>query len=681
MSKKSLEVVIKGLIYATFFVPLLVVPSSFIFPFIVPKILLFRSLTELIIALYALLLVINWQEYRPKPSFLMWAVLAFFLSFTISTFFGTDGYHSFWDNHERMLGLFTIFHYIAYFFICAQVFKTWTEWRTALKIFLLAGSLVMLAGVIQKISPTFLLNGGSSRIIATLGNAIYVGGYGLFLFSAALLLFLRESVWGWRVAYGLAGILGLLGMFFSSTRGSMIGFVFAAGFSLISYAIVLKEHRRARQYLLGVMIVAAVFLGIVYLNRNSPLIQRNYTIAHLLNISSADFDSARFVAWGVAIEAWKQYPIIGWGPNNFFYAFNAHYNPHSLDYGYGETWFDNAHNVILNTMAVQGIVGILSYLAIFATALYVLITAYRSKSIDKHIMIVGGAFLIAHLVQNVTVFENPTSYLYFMFWLAMVDRLSRKHVIIDKIKQTIAVNHDLGAGIFSGVLLITGLSIFIFNIQPARANMKALEALQFINGDPIGAVPTLEEALNFSSPHIDDIRSDISRALADAIVSEKKVTADKRPLLFAIAERALLQDLDLHPFDIRLHLSIAQLYQGRALQNNDANSMVSAEKFMRRALELSPRRQQIMYNLAIVEFQLGKPDEAEKLLRQTISDNPRISESYVRLAYAYMALKRLKEAEDVIDLAAKNNVTFTAEQQNTINQIIAGFVTSTKPKK
>ena len=548
--------------------------------------------------------------------------------------------------------------------------------------FLMAGSFVMLVGIMQVINPSFLLNQGSFRIIATLGNAIYVGGYGLFLFFTALLLFLKEeSGWGWKTAYGIGGILGLLGMFFSSTRGTLIGLVVSLGLSLISYAIILKEHKKARQYLIGVIVAATVLLVVAYVNRSSPTIQRIPTIAHILNISAADLKSARFIAWKVAVSAWREHPIIGWGPNNFFYAFNAHYDPQSLEYGYGETWFDNAHNIILNTMAVQGLVGTVAYLAIFVSAIYILQKAYRGKSIDKHIFIIGGAFLIAHLVQNVTVFENPTSYLYFMFWLAMVDRLSRKPAVIEKIKQTIAVNRSLGMGIFSVVMLITALWIFVFNIQPARANMKALEALQFINGDPVAAMPTLDEALSFNSPHIDDIRSDISRSLADAIIGDKKISADKRVQLFTIAEKALLDDIDLHPLDIRLHLSLAQLYQTRALQNNDVNSMALAEKYMQRSLELSPRRQQIMYNLAVVEFQLGRSAEAEKLLKQAISDDPKISESYVRLAYAYMALQRLKDAKDVIDLASKNNVIFTAEQQNTINQISSTVAATPQDKK
>src|SRR3989339_2255094 len=123
--KQNLVKVLKFLIYATFFVPLLVLPTSFIFPFIVPKILLFRALVTLMIGGYVLLLLINWQEFKPRFSLLNLALAAFLASFTISTFTGVDPYHSFWDNHERMLGLFTIFHYVVFYFVCSSVFKTW----------------------------------------------------------------------------------------------------------------------------------------------------------------------------------------------------------------------------------------------------------------------------------------------------------------------------------------------------------------------------------------------------------------------------------------------------------------------------------------------------------------------------------------------------------------------------
>jgi hypothetical protein len=60
-------------------------------------------------------------------------------------------------------------------------------WRTALRVFLVAGTLVMLVGMLQVLKPDFLLNQGDKRIIGTLGNAIYMGGYGLFLMFACAL--------------------------------------------------------------------------------------------------------------------------------------------------------------------------------------------------------------------------------------------------------------------------------------------------------------------------------------------------------------------------------------------------------------------------------------------------------------------------------------------------------------
>ncbi|MEK7680961.1 MAG: hypothetical protein AAB348_02870, partial [Patescibacteria group bacterium] len=221
--KQKIIKVAKFLIYLSFFVPLVVMPSSFIFPFIVPKILVFRSLVTLMMACYLILLIINWNEFKPRFSALNVVLALFLASFTASTFIGVDPYHSFWDNHERMLGLFTIFHYVAYYFICSAVLKDWSEWKRALRVFLLAGTAVMLIGFIQVSNPNFLLNQGSYRVASTLGNPIYVGGYGLFLFFTAFLLYMRENdkVWKWVIA--ILGLVALLGTFFSGTRGSMLG--------------------------------------------------------------------------------------------------------------------------------------------------------------------------------------------------------------------------------------------------------------------------------------------------------------------------------------------------------------------------------------------------------------------------------------------------------------------------
>src|SRR3989339_453320 len=173
--KEKIEIAIKWLIYIVFFVPLLVFPSSYIFPFIVPKIIFFRSIVEIMMVLYILLLFINWQQYKPKFNYLNIAIFLFLLSFAISTFVGTDAYHSFWDNHERMLGLFTLIHYVAFYFVCAGVMRDWKDWKLAGRVFLAGGFIVMFIGWLQTQMPELLLNQGSTRVASTLGNSMYFG--------------------------------------------------------------------------------------------------------------------------------------------------------------------------------------------------------------------------------------------------------------------------------------------------------------------------------------------------------------------------------------------------------------------------------------------------------------------------------------------------------------------------
>jgi len=295
--KKKLELVAKILICATFFVPLIVLPSSYIFPFIVPKILWFRSLTTIMVAVYVLLLAINWREFKIKFTPINLVLFAFLLSFAISTFAGADVYHSFWDNHERMLGLFTFLHYIAFYFVCSTVLKDWQDWKWVGRIFLFAGFLVMFIAWLQTQNPELLLNRGSDRVASTLGNPIYVGGYGLFLTFLSVLLFTREKNNLWKGFYGITGFFGFMAMFWSGTRGSMLGLVAGVVFALVGYIVVLKNHPRIRYSLCGVAILGVVVVSLLYSFKNTNFVQNLPAIGRVVNTSLSDIKSSpRWIA-------------------------------------------------------------------------------------------------------------------------------------------------------------------------------------------------------------------------------------------------------------------------------------------------------------------------------------------------------------------------------------------------
>ncbi len=661
--KKSIEYFVKFCIYFTFFVPLVVIPSSFIFPFIVPKVLLLRSLVMSQLGGYILLLIINWREYKPRLTALNLVLSTFIFSFALSTFAGADPYHSFWDNHERMLGLFTILHYFAFYIICGAVLKNWKDWRLAMKIFLIAGSLVMLLCVPQKFDHNFLLNQGSDRAASTLGNSIYVGGYGLFLFFVALLLLVREKDKVWQWVEAVLGLLAVLGLFLSGTRGSMLGFIAGIGVMVVGYMCVLPRGHKARPFLAGIVALGILSLVLMYGFRQTHFVQRLPVFGRLMNITFSGGTSAtRFIAWRIAIDGWKEKPLFGWGPNNFFYAFNKYYNPRSLEFGYGETWFDNAHNIILNTLTVQGVFGLIVYLSIFGMGISSLLIAWRKYQANPHVVVMGSAFLIAHLTQNVTVFENPTSYLYFMFWLAMVSRLSMAGE--SKAVEQQAPDRKIGFGwIFTAGLFVVIL-IAIFNLQPARANMKTLTAMNELGVNPTLAVAAMKEALFFQSPHIDDIRGDLSRSVLDIVRNYSSALGKERSLeLVGVIFPELEKNLTLHPLDIRNHITLAQLSQLKAVLNNSMRYILDAENYIDAARQLSPRRQQLLYTASMMKIQLGKNEEAARLVEQAISDDPRVAESYWRLAYIYHLTGQKDKAKAVLALVKERGLALDAQGQ------------------
>jgi O-antigen ligase len=694
--KNKLVIVITFLMYVSFFVPLLFPLTGFIFPFIVPKILLFRTLVEVMLGLYGLLLIINWQEFRPRMTIVNGAVIAFILSFAISTFTGVDPYHSFWDNHERMLGLFTILHYGLYFFILGSVLKTWTEWQKAFKIFLIAGSLVMLIGVAQKFNPDLLLNQGSSRVASTLGNPIYVGGYGLFLFFVAALLFAQEKVREWKYAEVVLGILGILGILLSGTRGTLLGLGVGVLVGVIWYAFTLKKYPRARGVVLSLVAVCIVLSAVTWVFRSSSIVQSIPGVNRVVDTSLSDVvNGPRFIAWHIAGEAFLEHPVFGWGPNNFFYAFNAHYNPRSFEFGITETWFDNAHNILMNTLAVQGGVGLLTYLVLFILTIYALCRAYRRQEISVHVLIIGSAFLISHFVHNLTVFEDPTSYLYFMVWLAFIQ------FSIIRSKENI-LQTDRTLGVFSGgvVGVVTILIVVVCNLQPARANQQTLKAIQFLsvlNPRPVALdgsdqnmftaaqvepiVAEVTKALEFKSPHIDDIRSDVSRGIMGSLANRAKLPASQAEQLDHIVEEALKENVHLHPLDIRNHLMLAQFYQNEPGAVQSKELLGKSKEYLEEALRLSPRRQQIIYNLAIVDLQLGDSQSASNLLEQTLRDDAKIGENYWRLAYVYATTNQLEKAVETIHAADQRGVEFSEDGQRVVNQILQAASSTSSTKK
>ena len=87
--------------------------------------------------------------------------------------------------------------------------------------------------------------------------------------------------------------------------------------------------------------------------------------------------------------------LLKFSVTDFNYVFNKHYNP--LMYGQ-EPWFDRTHNVVLDWMINAGFLGLVSYLGLFATAIYML--WFRKNNISSLERSLLTGLLAAYFFHN-----------------------------------------------------------------------------------------------------------------------------------------------------------------------------------------------------------------------------------------------------------------------------------------
>jgi len=643
--------------YLTFFVPMVFLPWFFIYPYIVPKVLFFRSL---VLLLLALTLVIYFYE-RKKQSHKFWTPLAvvlvlFLVSLFISTFVGVDWQHSFWNNHERMLGSFTILHYLIFFFVIRYLFTSWEDWRKAFLVFSGVGMLVVLIGIIQKISPEFFFNKGAGEVVSTLGNPIYLAGYGLFLFFISLFFVIKQKDWS-RWYFLASAILGIVAIFIAGTRGTFVGLAVGIAVLLVFYLVMLKEQEKVRSALLLVVIIGVLFTGLSFLFRKTALVKSIPIIGHMVNISPA-YGTARtrLLAWQVAIQGWQDRPVFGWGPNNYYYAYNVHYNPEFLKFGFAQTWWDNAHNVVMNTLATQGVVGVLLYLGIFIIAVYSLWRCYKFRSTEMHFMIVGISFLVAHLVHNLFVFENATSYLYFFLFLALVDSLYRQR---QEGNGGVAVPQVKLLPVAVPILLVL-LVILATNVNVALANNYEYKARHlFVQGKIDEGIKKYKEIEAWNSPYQWDIDWDIASDVLIILPRVYTYNQEAARELYDIAITGMAKIVEQRPLDVRARLAYMDLLRsGGIVLFEVEGSAELVEENLRMAEELSPGRQEIEYAKITYWAGTGRVEEAIVASEALIANGPEIADSYYNLAYLYKFMNKHFEALDVLDQAIRAGVRF-----------------------
>ncbi|RLC37764.1 hypothetical protein DRH27_03550, partial [Candidatus Falkowbacteria bacterium] len=488
--------------------------KSLLFPFITSKQISFNILIE-ILFIFWIAFIVKYPEYRPKISYITFGLIAFLAAITLTCFTGVDFNLSFWGDVERMLGVFHVLHFLALYLIIITVFKSWEDWQIFLITSISIAVLVAIYGV------------AGEHAYSTIGNTAYVSGYLIFNMYFCMLLFFRENNKGLRWIYILPIIIMWFGFDRAGTNGAFVGLGFSIMVVFFLYAILHKnvKVKIATAALLLISIIAVVG---VLTNRDSEFVQNSRVLRPIrgIDVQKNTFQT-RLISWRAGIKDFKNHPILGTGFGNFAVIFDKYFDPSFYDYTRGETYFDRAHNNVVDIASTSGLVGILTYLSIFLAAAYYLVRGYREEYFSKHEFIILSGLLTAYFVQNLAVFDSLVTYmglmmtLGYIYWLiqegetGMLDEIKtkKKKFIRPLTSDRELENKEIYALFISGVILLT--IMFQYNIKPLQMLVKTIDGQRALaQSDIEKTIDEYKQALGYDTVLDRDSRTSLVRTIA-----------------------------------------------------------------------------------------------------------------------------------------------------------------------
>lgn len=612
------------------FTPLILFRTYF-FPYVSPKTIFFRIIVDIIFIAYILLVVSN-RRYLPKFNALTISVTAFIAVLFLTSLTGINFAKSFWSTFERMTGLLTFFHLYAFFIILTSVFRERKYWERIFAVSIIAGVLSSLYALLSEDS--------TSRSGGTIGNIDFLAFYLSFnIFFAIVFFFLKRGWWRLFSVFSFAIMMFNLLSAKEMPRGSLGAIFF--GFFLLALGYMIFSGNKRLKRLAPVLLIFTILVGY-------GITQTKIFKERFVDINENVPGRSRELVWGIGINAWKEKPLFGWGLENFNIPF-AKYFPPELPLT-NDVWYDRVHNIVLDMMAQSGVVGLISYLAIFGVAIFSLLKIC-SKVVEKRNLFVPlgmAAVLLAYFAQNIWVFDMVSSYLMFFLSLAFINFLISKKEEDQPVSP--GKRNQLIPLLGSFLIISTIFTFYYGNVQSARASKLIVQGM----ASPLEkAIVNFQKAIAVSPMSIFEGPEQLSKKIENASFDPKQ---DKKTVEngFIISAEELKKSIEKNPQDYRLYLILGRHYNNFFLFSQDKKQLEQAEIYLNKALELSPKNQQTYWSLAQTRLSQQKSEEVINLLQKAIDLEPRYYQSHWYLALAYkiigkneLALKKVKDAESV----------------------------------
>jgi O-antigen ligase len=401
--------------------PLLILPGSFFYYDVTPKIVVVLAGTAIGIVLCLRDSPLNqvrrcWADPMGR-SFCILAT-AQIVCLLLSTCFSSNPALSWNGGNWRRLGLVSQSALaVVALFIALSCSRSGL--RVLLRSITLAGTAAAFYGILQYFgvdpilpSAAYHVGEGVLTIVrppSTMGHADYFAGYLLYVVFGGAALLATESKATWRTLGTIAAAAGSAAVVLSGTRGALLGLVVGAA-SLWVWNRPAFRRRHA--------ILAAALCGAVLAFYCSPAglklrARKQWAVEDLRG-------GARFWLWRDSLRMAGQHFIVGFGPETFGLEF-PRYQSVELSSAYPDFYHESPHNIFLDALVSDGIPG-LSILAGFAALGW--LAARRAARQGQPAAPYLASALVAGLTAGLFVCFTLPGALYFYATVAMLTGLA-----------------------------------------------------------------------------------------------------------------------------------------------------------------------------------------------------------------------------------------------------------------
>jgi len=656
---KTLKEIIRWATYLALFTPLIFV-GRFFFPFVGPKSIYFFLFSEIIFFSWLILISVS-PTFRPKKNAILISLIVYFFVLSLSTIFGVNPSYSFWSKHERMTGLLMHLHLFGFFLVLSSTFNK-EEFK---KFFIVSILVAILSGLIgvSSVKERTMRGGGM------IGNESFLGTY--LLFNCFFALYLYFSSLDWKRKFGLISFI-FLTLFLLLTGIKLEGQTFLNSLFLIFYKSgaraakislyggigllflfwMITQRKKIFKFLgFSILLFSLILISFAFY---SIMFQPDSFFRHLIEKEIGSF-SGRFYVWEIAQKGFLEKPLLGWGPENFEFIFQKHFNP---CFGVGDCgadiWYDRAHNVIFDTLVNTGILGLFSYFLLFFSIFYLLWKNFLRKKIDFWEAGVFSSLFVAYFVQNLTVFDMVSSYLMVFLTIAFVATLEKEKEKIEMKRPNPYLISILSALFF--------VSLFYFVILPIIASTSVISALHF--------KPFTEERLELQKKAI--YTSPIGRFQIRQFFTENFISAYKQNPTWGINVKKevdfLVEEMKKNVkecnLDFRSYLELGELLN--IYSRIDPTKIGEAEKILREAIEISPRNQRGYWNLAQTMLLKGNFESAIYLAQKALDLEKRLLTSHLVL----IQILNFAGKKDLAKEKAKEAIKINPQWEKTLKNFL-----------